>query len=188
MSECTRISTDTTAQSEERRGDARTRKTIRFSGPEWELIERAAAKRGVPGAEYVRMTALDAAEGKTAALTAEIIETIRGIYRSTYIVSTPKRDEMLREGRGEEMKKMIADWTPIAIAGTLTELNTCFGRLPVLHSSPIGMTVHRKPTDRLQDNGGISRALMRLPDPVQDLVNPTCHLQYFQVQKSTSWS
>ena len=108
MSEYTQISTDTTAQSEEGRGDARPRKTIRFSGAEWELIERAATKRGVPAAEYVRMTALDATEGKTAALTAKIIDTIRGIYRSTYIVSTLKRDEMLREGRGEEMKKMIA--------------------------------------------------------------------------------
>ena len=109
MSEYTRISTDTTAQSDERRGDARTRKTIRFrSGAEWELIEKAATKRGVPAAEYVRMTALDATEGKTAALTAKIIDTIRRIYRSTYIVSRLKRDEMLREGRGEEMKKMIA--------------------------------------------------------------------------------
>ena len=61
----------------------------------------------MPGAEYVRMAALDAAEGKTAALPAEIVETVRRIYRSTYIVSTLKRDEMLREGREEEMEKTI---------------------------------------------------------------------------------
>ena len=107
MSEDTRNPSETAAQPEEKRGDARTPKTVRFSGPEWELVERAATRRGMPGAAYVRMAALDAAEGKTAALSTEIVETIRRIYRSTYIVSTLKRDEMLREGREEEIEKTI---------------------------------------------------------------------------------
>ena len=63
----------------------------------------------MPGAEYVRMAALDAAEGKIAGVSAEIVDTIRRIYRSTYILSTLKRDEMLREGRGEEMENMVTD-------------------------------------------------------------------------------
>ena len=107
MSEDSRNSSESTPQPEEKRGDARTPKTVRFSGPEWELVERAANKRGMPGAEYVRMAALDAAEGKTAALSTEIVETIRRIYRGTYIVSALKHDEMLREGREEEMEKTI---------------------------------------------------------------------------------
>ena len=91
----------------EKRGDARRSKTVRFSDPEWQSIENAADERGIPAAEYVRAAALDAAEGKTAALSAEIVETIRRIYRNTYIVATLKRDEMIREGRDDEMEKTI---------------------------------------------------------------------------------
>ena len=91
----------------EKRADARRSKTIRFSDPEWDLVERAAAVRGIPAAEYVRNAAMDAAEGRTAALDAEMVETIRRIYRSTYIVATLKRNEMHREGRAEEIEKMV---------------------------------------------------------------------------------
>ena len=61
----------------------------------------------VPAAEYVRAAAVDAAEGKVAALSAAIVETIRRIYRSTHIFATLKRDKMLREGLDEEMEKTI---------------------------------------------------------------------------------
>ena len=49
---------------QEKRGDTRKSKTVRFSDPEWEIVEKAAARRGIPAAEYVRTAALDAAEGK----------------------------------------------------------------------------------------------------------------------------
>ena len=90
-----------------RAGETRKSKTVRFSDPEWEIVEKAAARRGIPAAEYVRTAALDAAEGKNVPLSSEITEVIRRIYRSTYILSTLKRDEMLREGRDDEMEKMI---------------------------------------------------------------------------------
>lgn len=92
------------AKSADKRGDARRSRTIRFSDREWELVENAAAERGIPAAEYVRTATLDASEGRVAALSAEIGETIRRIYRHTYIVSTIKRDEMVREGRDDEME------------------------------------------------------------------------------------
>ena len=95
------------ADVDEKRGDARISKTIRFSGPEWELVKNAAAEREIPASEYVRLVAVEAAEGKTAALSDEIVETVRRIYRSTYILSTLKRDKMLREGREAEMEKTI---------------------------------------------------------------------------------
>ena len=98
---------ETGTEDQERRADARRSKTIRFSDPEWELVERAAAGRGIPAAEYVRNAAMDAAKGKIAALDAEMVETIRRIYRSTYIVATLKRDELLREGRGDEVERMV---------------------------------------------------------------------------------
>ena len=93
----------------EKRADARRSKTTRFSDPEWELVERAANKQGIPAAEYVRNAAMDAAMGRTAALDAEMVETIRRIYRSTYIVATLKRDEMLREGREGEIKSIVEE-------------------------------------------------------------------------------
>ena len=107
MSEDTRNPSEFGAQPEEKRGDARTPKTIRFSGPEWELVESAAVRRGMPAAEYVRMAALDAAEDKSAAIPPGIVALIERIYRSTYIVATLKRDEMLRAGRDDEMEEMI---------------------------------------------------------------------------------
>ena len=91
----------------DKRGDARKSKTIRFSDLEWEQVERAAAARGIPAAEYVRAAAMDAAEGRIAALDAEMVETIRRIYRSTYIVATLKRDELLREGQNDELERTI---------------------------------------------------------------------------------
>ncbi len=97
----------TGADDQEKRADTRRSKTIRFSDPEWELAERAATERGIPAAEFVRNAAIDVAEGRIAALDAEMVETIRRIYRSTYIVTTLKRDEMFREGREEEMKQMV---------------------------------------------------------------------------------
>ena len=97
----------TGAESPEKRADARRSNTIRFSDPEWELVERAATKQGIPAAEYVRNAAMDAAQGKIAALNAVMVETIRRIFRSTYIVATLKRDEMLREGRGDEIERMV---------------------------------------------------------------------------------
>ena len=52
------------ADDHEKRADTRRSKTIRFADPEWELVERAAANRGIPAAEYVRNAAMDAAEGR----------------------------------------------------------------------------------------------------------------------------
>ena len=92
---------------QEKRADTRRAKTIRFSDPEWESVERAANKRGIPAAEFVRTAAMDAAEGRIAALDAEMVETIRRIYRSTYIVATLKRDELLSEGRDDELQRVI---------------------------------------------------------------------------------
>ena len=67
----------TGAESPGKRADARRSKTIRFSDPEWELVERAATKQGIPAAEYVRNAAMGAAQGKIAALNAAMVETIR---------------------------------------------------------------------------------------------------------------
>ncbi len=111
MSEDSRNLTDTDAESEEKRRDVRTPKTVRFSDPEWQLVENAAIKRGVPVAEYVRTVTLDAAEGKFASndavLTPGHVALLERTYRSVYILSTLKRDEMIHEGRGNEMDTLV---------------------------------------------------------------------------------
>ena len=44
----------------------------------------------------MRIAALDTAAGRIATIDAEIVETIRWICRHTYIVSTLKRNKMVR--------------------------------------------------------------------------------------------
>lgn len=107
MSETDRNSTETDADLEEKRSHARTPRTIRFSDPEWELVENTAKRRGIAAAEFARNAALAAAEDKSAAIPPGIVALIERIYRSTYIVATLKRNEMLREGRGDELDAMI---------------------------------------------------------------------------------
>jgi len=87
--------------------DKRRSKTIRFSDQEWELVERATARRAIPAAKYVRSAAIVSAEGRTAAVDAENIETIRRVCRGTYISATLKRNELLRDGRGDEIDKRV---------------------------------------------------------------------------------
>ena len=36
-----------------------------------------------------------------------MVETIRQIYRSTYIVATLKRDDLFREGREDEIDRIV---------------------------------------------------------------------------------
>ena len=107
MSDDDRVSAGKGTEPEDKPGGARRSRTIRFSDIEWETIENAAEKRGIAAAEYIRFAALDAAEGRVAAIDAEIVETIRRIYRHTYIVSTLARDEMVREGRDAEMESAV---------------------------------------------------------------------------------
>ena len=107
MDEHDENSTETATEGQEKRADTRRSRTIRFSDPEWVGIERAANQRGIPAAEYVRTAAVDAAEGRTASLDAEMLETIRLIYRMTYVVATLKRDELLSEARDDELETII---------------------------------------------------------------------------------
>ena len=50
---------------------------------------------------------MDAADGKMAALDTEMVETIRRIFRGTHILVTLKRDQVIREGRGEELDELV---------------------------------------------------------------------------------
>ena len=111
MSEKERANVETGASADEKQTDTRTPRTIRFSDSEWDEVKVAAAEHKIPAAELVRDAALDLARNKNAADSASmppgIAALIERIYRSTYLVATLKRDEMLREGRGDELDEMI---------------------------------------------------------------------------------
>ena len=111
MSESERTGAETGATPDEKQTDTRTPRAIRFSDSEWDEVKTAAAEHKIPAAEFVRDAALDLARNRNvvdpAAMPPEIVALIERIYRSTYIVVTLKRDEMLREGRGAELDEMI---------------------------------------------------------------------------------
>ena len=110
MTENDPIAMEADGNPEENRSDVRTPRGIRLSGSEWERVKRAAAKQDIPAAEFVRNAALGLAEGKTgmdlAVLTPGHVALVERTYRSAYILSTLKRDEMIRAGREEEMDSL----------------------------------------------------------------------------------
>ena len=91
--------------------DQRAPRTIRFSDAEWEKVEQAAREIGISPATFARNAALRAAADSkvdpAGALPPEFLELVKRIYRSTYILSTLKRDELIREGRREELDRTV---------------------------------------------------------------------------------
>ena len=91
--------------------DQRSPRSIRFSDSEWEQVEKAAEESGTSPATFTRNAALSVAAGRNAAapgaLPSGIVELIKRIYLSTYILSTLKRDEMIDEGRRDQLDRTI---------------------------------------------------------------------------------
>jgi len=87
-------------------GAARRTRGIRFSDSEWEEVKAAAELHDVPAAEFVRTRILDAARGATPASLTPLIERT---FRYAYVLATHRHDELIREGRGEEMEKLAQE-------------------------------------------------------------------------------
>ena len=116
-----RKSPGTRSKPDRKRGDARQPRSIRFSDSEWSLIERAAARHGIPAGELVRSGAVAAAEDRLgepppATLSAGHAALIEAIYRSVYVMVTLKREELLDGERDEELDDLVA-----AARRTMTE-------------------------------------------------------------------
>ena len=111
MDENERTSVETDNAPDEKWQGARTPRAIRFAESEWQEVKMGAVERGISAAEFVRSAALALARSPKVADSATIVPGIAAlierIYRSTYIVATLKRDEMRREGRGDEMDEII---------------------------------------------------------------------------------
>ena len=104
---------ETDANMDEKDVVPRPPRSIRFSDSEWAKVEQTAKERGMTAAVLVRHAAMSLAEGRHATdsvtlghgLTAQI----ERIYRGVYLLSTLKRDEMVREGRQEELDRVMKD-------------------------------------------------------------------------------
>ncbi len=78
---------------------------IRFSDSEWEEVSGAAELHDVPVAEFVRERIVEISRGRAAA-NADLAPLIERTFRYTYMLATHKRDELIQDGRGDEMEKL----------------------------------------------------------------------------------
>ena len=93
-----------------RADDIRKTRSIRFSESEWEEVRRAARAHDTPAAEFVRETTLAFARTPARAGADPIPPAlIERIFRYTWFMATEKRDAMIREGRGEEVDRLVAE-------------------------------------------------------------------------------
>ena len=111
MNDTTLENSETQPQGEERGGESRRSRSIRFSDSEWEAVERAAGERGMNAAEFARHAALGVASGRygadQGALPLQYWDLIERIFRSSHILLTLKRDELVREGREDELAELV---------------------------------------------------------------------------------
>ncbi len=93
--------------------DLRRTRSIRFSDSEWEEVKRAARGHDMPAAEFVRRTMLGLVRapdgGDPASVPPSWAPLIERMFRYAWFLATEKRDEMLREGRGEEVDRLVAE-------------------------------------------------------------------------------
>ncbi len=84
-------------------------RTFRFNVREWERIEACAGARGLSAAEFVRFALRAAMEAPPAAPGAveRLAPLIERTFRYSYMVATKMRDDMLAEGRDEEMEALV---------------------------------------------------------------------------------
>ena len=94
-------------------GDVRKTRGIRFSDSEWEEVKRAALAHDKPAAEFVRERILALARvrenAEPAAVEGSMVPLIERMFRYTWFLATERRDAMVREGRGDELDRLVAE-------------------------------------------------------------------------------
>ena len=97
----------------EKAEDNRKTRSIRFSDSEWEEVKRAAAAHEMPAAEFVRERILALARAteivEGSAVAGSMAPLIERMFRYAWFLATEKRDAMVREGREDEVDKLIAE-------------------------------------------------------------------------------
>ena len=99
------------AQVDKKSTGTRSPRTIRFTDAEWAMVQRAAAAANISPATFARNAVLNAlvepTEALGGALPPGMLELVKRTYRSAYILSTLKRDDMIREGRQEQLERTV---------------------------------------------------------------------------------
>ena len=90
-------------------GGARRTRGIRFSDSEWKEVKAAAELHDVPAAEFIREKILDAARDRASATPTSLQPLIERTFRYAFMLATHRNDELIREGRGEEMGKLAKE-------------------------------------------------------------------------------
>ena len=97
----------------EKSGDVRKTRGIRFSESEWEEVKRAAQDHEMPAAEFVRERILALARRpgsvEAGAVAGSMTPLVERVFRYTWFLATEKRDAMVRDGREDEVDKLIAE-------------------------------------------------------------------------------
>lgn len=114
MARNARKSRPTSTESDARAGDPRRARSIRFSDSEWQLVEDAALRQGIPASQLVRTVMLAAVEERLAnpaevALTPGHLALIEATYRAVYVLATINREDMLDAERGKELDEIVED-------------------------------------------------------------------------------
>ncbi len=97
----------------EKPGDPRAPHSIRFTGKEWSLVQRAAELHGIPAGELVRNGAMAVVEElldepPKATLSHGHAALIESVYRMVYVMATLDRGRLIDAGRGKELEDLIA--------------------------------------------------------------------------------
>ena len=100
-------------KSSEKPGDPRVPHSIRFTGKEWSLVQRAAELHGIPAGELVRNGAMAAAgelldDSPAVTFSSGHAALIESVYRMVYVMATLDRGRLLDAGRGKELEDLIA--------------------------------------------------------------------------------
>ena len=113
MSEDDRNEAATGESAVDKAGDVRKTRGIRFSDSEWEEVKRAALADGKPAAEFVRERILALARAPKSVepppVAASMAPLIERMFRYTWFLATERRDAMVREGRGDELDRLVAE-------------------------------------------------------------------------------
>ncbi|MCY3597764.1 MAG: hypothetical protein OXG71_10080 [Rhodospirillales bacterium] len=91
------------------RGGQRLPRTIRFTDHDWDRIETFAVMRGMTAPELVRTAAIAAVGAGPAVAGADDWQArqVGRIFRYTHILATALRNEMIGNGRGEELEELV---------------------------------------------------------------------------------
>ncbi len=89
--------------------EKQTPRTIRFHDRDWARIETHAVMQGITAAELVRTAAIAAVGDRPALADSDghLIAQVEQIFRYVHVLATAKRNEMLKNGRDEELEELI---------------------------------------------------------------------------------